>query len=307
MNEDLKQDFCTHMYPAYILEKITGLAAFTIQGAPGKRILMKINNARIYKAIICVAVSVIIIVLNDFLSPSDQKNIIRWYIAVYDIHIDIALLWSIVISTHAQAELIKKAWYDVITNDCKLCNLGFEVRTYMHYYSVFWIVFMITINITAHAVSTNNVMSHQQLEFSLISNIIFTFVNLYQISLEISFQVWMLNLSSRFSILNQYIQREASLVSVEVLQEITKLHQNLCHITKNINIVYSPALSINLSLIFFTLTYQVLYDVLLPMRKNEFCLEDMFKTGLWLVYSLSNFAAIIVAGETIIKQVSKLL
>lgn len=41
--KDFKRDFCTELYPAYIIEKCLGLTTFTIKGCPGQRFLTKIN------------------------------------------------------------------------------------------------------------------------------------------------------------------------------------------------------------------------------------------------------------------------
>ncbi|KAF5284182.1 hypothetical protein FQR65_LT00182 [Abscondita terminalis] len=251
-------DFYTALKPCHTLQLYLGLADFTVEGSINNRTLKVFRIRSWYKLtfiVLSLIVTAVFILLNDVIAPFKSENVFYWFVAFYDLHSDYIAMMALLISSLLFRETLIKSCHQIFATDALLHSFKSNLNNvFVAHFSQLMMFFHFTCNTLAHFTS-DDVVSHQEIKYFVVSNVLYWILNFYRICTSCVFQTWVLSLKLRFEALHEWIyQNEKRMVATE-LHQIRKLHQQLCEIARDINKVYTlPNLfNLNMNLLIFIL------------------------------------------------------
>ncbi|KAF5292074.1 hypothetical protein FQR65_LT11340 [Abscondita terminalis] len=151
----------------------------------------------------------------------------------------------------------------------------------------------------------DDVISHQKIKYFLVSESVYSVLNLYRNCVVCVFQMWILSLKLRFQLLHEWVCNNRMKITEAEISKIRCLHLQLCEICTSVNKVYSIPIVIGMSMNFFVFVFQIYEFVILP-SKNSTNLKHILNTTIYLSWAVFEFLATVIPCALLTKHEQKL-
>lgn len=289
--------------PSDIFGKCLGLAVFKINGSPNNRQLIQVETCSLYKLTSLLLNALVMgsaLLLNTVVAPFTAENMFYWYVAVYDLHCDLALQCVMILRIHYYRETLTKVCYKMLKLDNDLVrHLGCVFsNNYIRIYSVIWIASHCILIIYMH-VAFEGVVSHQSVKYYKFSNAIYCISNFYKIYINVTFQTWIISFKVRIEVINSYLRGNSD-TTKRTINFLSEVYLEIHQIIETVNNIYSVLILMSLGIDFFVITFQ-LYDFILLGIKKAFTLEKTL-LPLFIILAFGSNTLSIIFGISLLKQ-----
>ncbi|KAF5284181.1 hypothetical protein FQR65_LT00181 [Abscondita terminalis] len=297
-----KTDFYTALTPCHTMQLYSGVADFTVEGSVNNRTLKIFDLRSWYKLTFIIStltVTAIFVLLNDVIAPFKAESVFYWFVAFYDLHIDYIIMMVSLASSLIFRDTLIQSWQKIMITDAALCNFKPKINdVFVKRLSQSTLIFYFTCNTLTH-LTTDDIVSHQEIKFFVVSNVLYWILDFYRICASCVFQAWILSLKLRFEALHEWVYvNEKFIVSTE-LHEIRKLHRRLCEIVNKINQVYAWPVLLNLTTNLWIFIFQAYNIAILSNWKNWKVIVNVMGYLVWAGFEI---VSIIVSCALLVKH-----